>query len=258
VAYAGEAITLTVIGNPGYELEEGSLMYNGRPVVGYSFIMPAEDVIVTAEFKPESSDDDDKLVISAPFIACYQGQMVAIEISIKNNPGVKGFTINLPFDSENLEIASIDAEALETLGYVYLSDDKTSSVNLTWLAPENDMLTADGKLFTITFKTKYDTPGGEIPLLLSGIIGDRMGDELSVDFKSGAINVIPYMLGDINGDGRVDILDAILLQRFWLGDLIPDARQRLATDVNRDGRIDANDLLLVLMHIANPNDVPLG
>ena len=258
VAYAGEAITLTVIGNPGYELEEGSLMYNGRPVVGYSFIMPAEDVTITAEFKPESGGDDGKLVISAPSVISYPGQMVTVDISIGNNPSVNGFTVNLPFDSKKLEFVSIGTEALEALGYVYLNDDKTSGVSLTWLAYGGDLLTIEGKLFTVTFKIRYDAPGGEIPLLLSGVIGDQMGYELSADFEPGAIKVIPYMLGDINGDGRVDILDAILLQRIWLGDLIPDARQQLAANVNRDERIDGNDLVLLLMHIANPDDVPLG
>jgi len=84
-----------------------------------------------------------------------------------------------------------------------------------------------------------------------------MGDKLTADFSGGAVNVITYKLGDINDDGIIDILDAILLQRIWWGDHEPENWQRQVADVNRDGNVDANDLLLLLLHIADPDIYPL-
>jgi len=258
VAFAGERITLTATPHHGYQLRDGSLTYNDVPIVGYSFIMPTEDAIVTAEFELKPDGGDGKLLLSVPFVTSYPGELVTIDIAIENNPGVKGFTLDLPFDSNKLKFVSLDAEILESLGGTHLSGDTTNRVYLTWLATGSNMITTDGKLFAVTFQVGPDTPGGEIPILLSAIIGDQMGNEISADYSNGAIRVIPYKLGDINDDGRIDILDAILLQRIWLGDLIPDARQRLAADVNKDGSIDGNDLVLLLMHIADPENVPLG
>jgi len=49
-AYAGQEIQLVVTPNSGYKLKENSLKYNGIVIQGLSFIMPAENVLVTAEF----------------------------------------------------------------------------------------------------------------------------------------------------------------------------------------------------------------
>ncbi|NLI52950.1 MAG: hypothetical protein GX417_01340, partial [Clostridiales bacterium] len=49
-AHAGDTITVTVDPDDGYMLSPGSLQYNGTAITGSSFIMPAENVVVTATF----------------------------------------------------------------------------------------------------------------------------------------------------------------------------------------------------------------
>lgn len=49
-AKEGETIQLTIQPATGYELKEGSLQMNGTAIEGTSFTMPAEDVVITAEF----------------------------------------------------------------------------------------------------------------------------------------------------------------------------------------------------------------
>ena len=46
-----ETLEIPIIENDGYVFREGSLMYNGIPVVHGQFIMPDEPVIITAEFE---------------------------------------------------------------------------------------------------------------------------------------------------------------------------------------------------------------
>ena len=48
--------------------------------------------------------------------------------------------------------------------------------------------------------------------------------------------------GDVNGDGRVDILDALVLSRR-----IGEGRTQRGWDVNHDGKIDATDVDAVAM-----------
>jgi hypothetical protein len=50
-AAEGETVTLTVDPDDGYMLKEGTLKYNGEAISGTSFEMPAEDVVITAEFE---------------------------------------------------------------------------------------------------------------------------------------------------------------------------------------------------------------
>ena len=49
-AYAGTTVTVTANAEDGYELIQGSLKVNGEAVEGMSFIMPEEDVVLSADF----------------------------------------------------------------------------------------------------------------------------------------------------------------------------------------------------------------
>jgi hypothetical protein len=56
--------------------------------------------------------------------------------------------------------------------------------------------------------------------------------------------------GDVNGDGRVDIEDVLLvLDHIFEVRLITGSNAIAAADVNNDGRIDIEDVLLILDHI---------
>lgn len=50
-AEEGETVTLSIIPADGYQLKEGSLTVNGETIEGTSFIMPAAEAVVAAEFE---------------------------------------------------------------------------------------------------------------------------------------------------------------------------------------------------------------
>ncbi len=55
-------------------------------------------------------------------------------------------------------------------------------------------------------------------------------------------------MGDVNGDGVVDIQDAMLLARY-AGQLIgEDALDLTAADMNSDGSINLIDVMLIMRH----------
>ena len=53
------------------------------------------------------------------------------------------------------------------------------------------------------------------------------------------------IVGDVNGDGAVNITDATLTQQIAAEATAPTAAQKTAADVNRDGRVDVNDATLI-------------
>lgn len=52
-------------------------------------------------------------------------------------------------------------------------------------------------------------------------------------------------LGDLDGSGRIDATDYLLLKRYCIGTFVLTEEQMAAADINRDGKIDAVDYMLV-------------
>ncbi len=57
---------------------------------------------------------------------------------------------------------------------------------------------------------------------------------------------VRYVLGDVNGDGRINVLDAGLIVSYYTGVKALDETQQLAADVNGDGRINVLDAGLIV------------
>ncbi len=56
---------------------------------------------------------------------------------------------------------------------------------------------------------------------------------------------LPIVLGDVNGDGKADNLDAALVYAYYNGKQELSARQQTAADVNGDGKVDNIDAALI-------------
>ena len=73
------------------------------------------------------------------------------------------------------------------------------------------------------------------------------GSEVSIY----AIN--PYdltLVGDVNGDGTVSILDATAIQKYLAGSVQLDDSRKAVGDVNGDGTISVTDATLIQKYIA--------
>lgn len=57
------------------------------------------------------------------------------------------------------------------------------------------------------------------------------------------------ILGDINGDGKIDGNDVILLKAHIEGRTSLTLDSAIAADINKDGTIDTQDLALLKKHL---------
>jgi len=253
---AGDIVTLTAnAGSSGYQFNEWVISTPVLFVEGTNlnhatikFVMPQGAVTATAAMAAVT-----ELTVIAPTVSARPGSMVTFDITIENNPGIKGLNFNLTYDVDKLEFISLEAETGTAMTY----DDENGVVGVTWLTNgATTLLETDGKLFTVVFKVKDSFRFGESPLGLSGYAAN-LHERLDPVFIDGA--VIVHKLGEINGDGAVDLLDAICVQNIWLdsltitqeGNRVPATQaQLLAADINGDGRVDANDLVLILRYLA--------
>ena len=67
-----------------------------------------------------------------------------------------------------------------------------------------------------------------------------------------------YPIGDVNGDGRVNTSDYVLVKRQVLGTLKLNATQKTRADVNGDGRVNISDYTLVKRHVLGTYDLSTG
>jgi len=58
-------------------------------------------------------------------------------------------------------------------------------------------------------------------------------------------------IGDVNGDGEVDIADAILIMKHDAGVTVIDQTLKMLGDVNQDGEIDIADAILIMKYDAS-------
>ena len=70
------------------------------------------------------------------------------------------------------------------------------------------------------------------------------------DYKtsSGDIPSIPYLLGDVNGDGKITAKDSLIIQRCAIGLVRLELQEFLSADINEDGKVTTKDALEVLRY----------
>ena len=61
----------------------------------------------------------------------------------------------------------------------------------------------------------------------------------------------PVLIGDVNFDGVIDILDSVLVQRRATDSIDFDEKQAYAADVNDDGVIDILDAMDIQKYSVN-------
>jgi len=201
------------------------------------------------------------LTIAAPTVLARAGQEVTFEITLTDNPGVKSINFSLNYDNSKLEFVTLTAETgiamffddpiAGTVGVAWL----TSGVF--------ELLETDGKLFTAVFRVKDTFRQGESPLGLSGqatnltvVLNTVFIDGAVIVYRLGKI----FGDGPIDMFDAINIqsiwLDGLVITPD--GDRIPPTPEQLrAADINGDGRVDANDLLLILRHLAGDPSIGL-
>lgn len=58
----------------------------------------------------------------------------------------------------------------------------------------------------------------------------------------------PELIGDVNGDGEVDLADARMVMQHYNGAAVLDSSQQKKADVNGDGKINLTDIKLIMQY----------
>ena len=176
------------------------------------------------------------------------GEQLVFTLHITNGVAVAGYQANLQFDNESLRyIMSENGDYLADGAFFAPSIVNRNTVQLlsTALSGESD---GNGTLATLTFEVI--TREASRLVLSEVILSDGEGNTFSPELESGEVVEPTRIVGDVNGDGVVNIADLVLVANS-IGET-----GNTAADVNGDGVVNIADLVLVAGKIGTGGSAP--
>ena len=186
----------------------------------------------------------------------HVGDTFTLDLNAGDVTDLAGWQFDVAFDPTRLEAVKVnEGDFLKTdggttffqKGTIDNTAGKITGLNATRF--NEDGATGTGTLLSVTFLAKAE---GETQLTLNNFqLGSTTGEPIAAAPPEVVITIEGQLvIGDVNRDGQVSVLDLILVSRH-LGE---DASANPQADVNRDGVINIQDLILVAQHLGESTD----
>ena len=165
------------------------------------------------------------------------GEQLVFTLHITNGVPVAGYQANLQFDNKSLRyIKSENGDYLPVGAFFAPSvvNGDTLQLLATALSGESD---GNGTLATLTFEVISQKASNLV--LSEAILSDGEGNTFIPELQNGEVVEPTRIIGDVNGDGIVNIADLV-----WVANSIGETGN-ITADVNGDGVVNIADLVLV-------------
>lgn len=196
-----------------------------------------------------------------------QGKTVDVTMSLPVT-ALATVQFGIAFDTAYLEVTAIDApgaEDMEGFGLYAASEIAAANENglLTFAyvgAKGENVLQFGENVITVTFKalktgeTTVAVAGDEgLPLIMENLKDDGYTPKTQYAPSKKAVALTieepAYVVGDVNMDGEVDIMDANLMIQQIVGNTEFDSVQMSLYDVNGDGEGDIMDANQIIQYV---------
>ena len=184
-----------------------------------------------------------------------EGEEFTVAIRTQRNSGIVSMKLSVAYDTDVLELIALEEQDFAN---VVFSPLPKNPFMVNWadaISPNN---TTDGVVVLATFRVKEGAPLGKTEITLTydpEDVYDENYDNVAFRVENGFVEIVDYIPGDVNADGRVNNKDLGLLQQYLSGwDVRVDEK---AGDVNDDGRVNNKDLGLFQQYLSGW-DVELG
>ena len=187
---------------------------------------------------------------SATKTTLLTGDMLTLNLNAEKVTNLAGWQADITFDPNVLEATEVDEgdflmlEGGDTFFQGGTIDNTAGKIKGMFAARQSeDGVSGTGTLVSVTFRAKVD---GKTQVTLDNFeFGSITGDIIPSLPPNITITVGDYPAWDVNQDGRVSILDLILIAQH-LGETAP---ANSVVDVNDDGTVSILDLILVAQHM---------
>ena len=182
-----------------------------------------------------------QLALTVGQTTAQPGQQVKLTVSLSGNPGLCGLNFTIDYDHTRLTLEDydcLDSQLTASDWSLGLGEGEKA----LWL--QSDATDTEGEILTLVFRVSDAAPLGDTTVTLTDITGvDEEAKLLKPVCVSGGVTVSSGLLGDVNGDDRVTAADEKRLRRYLAGAKV--AIETGNADMNGDGTIDLVDLMLL-------------
>jgi hypothetical protein len=217
----------------------------------------------TADFAVRVLPNPDAPVVSAAdaVVGCSAGRLVRVPVTLRNNPGVIATRLYIGYDTQQLRLVGVDNG--DVFGdAVFLSGGDLSAEPYTVLWSDDDARTdntADGTLVTLTFEVQPTATVGETVVTVTYDADSTFNAALQfaqMYTSDGTVSVVDCTPGDASRDGKISLLDSVMLTRY-LADGWDVTISEVNADVNGDAVLDLKDVVLIRRYLAGGWDAVL-
>ena len=213
------------------------------------------EVTVTA---PSEADTDYSTIDNTIYLERTEGKtggQVTLSVKMKNTVEVQGFQFDL-YLPEGVTVAT-DEEGfpMAQLSTVRTTKQKTDYFDSSF-RPDGSLRVLcgstkgyvfdgeDGEVALITLNISSDMEEGDYPLILKEVsVSDLNSVSYNTAYLKSTLNLSSYTLGDVNGDGKINVSDFIAVANHILGRTTTTTFIVKAADVNFDNNINVSDFI---------------
>lgn len=172
-----------------------------------------------------------------------------INVTLRYAKGVGGYQFKISYDNQKFEFISG-----ESIAKVSQFDVNNMSDGLNVMAVLSDDISSDEQIiFKIKFKAKETVNPGQykIGLIEGELVNATSYEYVSYDKKEGCVNVNNVSKGDLDGNGKVNITDAMRVFHYVSGrNKSLTEKNLLAADINGDGKVNIVDAMKIFHFVS--------
>ncbi len=213
------------------------------------------EVTVTA---PSEADTDYSTIDNTIYLERTEGKtggQVTLSVKMKNTVEVQGFQFDLYLpegvtvatDEEGFPMAQLSTERTTKQKTDYFDSSFRPDGSLRVLCGSTKGYVfdgEDGEVALITLNISSDMEEGDYPLILKEVsVSDLNSVSYNTDYLKSTLNLSSYTLGDVNGDGKINVSDFIAVANHILGRTTTTTFIVKAADVNFDNNINVSDFI---------------
>ncbi|MBR6033112.1 MAG: dockerin type I repeat-containing protein [Bacteroidaceae bacterium] len=225
------------------------------PVQSYDVPDFSAKLTVTAA-EPDDDTDISKLdnVIYLEKMEGFLGSSATLSFKMKNTANIRGFQFDLylpegvtPVVKNNRIQAKLSSGRLpeDDEHKLALQEQEDGSIRILCNSEYDETFTGNsGEIFTMTVNVAEDMAEGNYPIVMKQMRLSETDIDHYYDTNrvQSTITIMAFMLGDINGDGVVNVSDYIGVANHIMGNT-PTSFNISAADVNRDGIVNVSDYI---------------
>lgn len=187
-------------------------------------------------------------------LSAYKGKQIVLPIVLENTQAMAGYQFDLQLPA-GVSLATDGAALTERATGLTLYSNTLATNQYRFVVVStagNTIATGNGAVMNLTLNVTDDAANGANTIAISNVIlTAKSGNNVSSVYSDQAnitLTVGSYSLGDVNGDGYINVTDVVCIVYDILGQT-QTGFIRIAADVNNDGEVNITDVTAVVSMI---------